>query len=70
MKRARLVTRRGPCFPFRNRLYWDCTAFGAGYVACSGGPGAAVLDDTKGLLLNLSTGAVYNDSRFNAPQNS
>jgi hypothetical protein len=61
---ARIVTRRGPCFPFRNQRYFDCTPWGGGFVSGVGVRGGVVIDDTKGLLLDLSTGEVRADARF------
>jgi hypothetical protein len=61
---AKLVTRRSYVFPFRNRRYLDCTSWGGGWIAYEGAPGAAVIDEAKGLLVNLRTGEVYVDARF------
>lgn len=60
---ARVVTRRGPSFPFRNRRYFDCSPWGGGYCPAEGALGAVVLNE-RGMMLNLRSGEVYHDARF------
>lgn len=61
---AKIVKRRGDIFPFRNGNYFDCREHGFGYVRAGIGRGAIVLDNRKGLMLNIGTGEVYTDERF------
>jgi hypothetical protein len=63
MSYANIVVRRGPIFPFRNRQYWDLTPYNAGYVPVTDSPGAIVINN-NGLMLNIKTGKIYHDPRF------
>lgn len=60
--RAPIVQRNTPTFPTRRAAYFDCTAWGGGFIRITGGPGAVVLSGD--VLLNLSNGHVYRDPRF------
>lgn len=63
---APIRRRRTPTFPRRMAYYFDCSQWNGGFVRVSRGPGAVVLDDAKGLMLNLCNGEVYKDTRFEA----
>jgi hypothetical protein len=54
--RAKIVKRRGPSFPFRNCIYWDCTPWGGGYCPVTDAPGAVILGT---VMLDIRTGEVY-----------
>ena len=57
------VRRRTPTRPSRMATYFDCTAFGSGFFRCQGGPGAVVLNKS-GQVLDIVSGKVYFDARF------
>jgi hypothetical protein len=54
--RAKLVKGWTPTWPSRKVYYWDCSEFGFGRVRVPGGPGGAMLDDTR--MLDLQSGAI------------
>lgn len=55
--------RRRTAWPSRMASYFDCTAFGSGLIRCQGGPGAVVLNKS-GQVLDIVSGKVYFDARF------
>lgn len=59
---APMVRRRTASFPSRMASYFDCTQWGAGFFRP--GHGAVILRHADGLMLDLSSGRVYSDSRF------
>lgn len=59
---AAVTRRRTPTWPARWAAYFDCTPWGGGYVRIQGARGAVVL--SPGVLLDLRTGEVYQDERF------
>lgn len=60
---AKIVMRRGPSFPFRNRKYFDATPWLGGFIPVGGGAGAVNLNK-QGHMLDLRSGRVYFDARF------
>lgn len=63
---AAIVRRRTSTFPCRMGVYFDCTAHGGGYYRAVGVPGAIVINSTTGTMLDLRSGEIYHDARFEA----
>lgn len=60
---AQLVQRRRG-FPARVGWFWDCTPYGGGFIRKTDAPGAAVINDGDGTLVDMRSGRVYIDKRF------